>query len=326
MSTGISWTDKTWNPTTGCSRVSAGCEHCYAAKLAPRLAAMGQTDAYTDLPWTKPNAEQNVRLHPDRLEMPLRWKKPRRIFVDSMSDLFHELVPFEFVDKVFAVMALSPRHTFQVLTKRPERMAEYLRAPERYDRVMAVLFAGLVWDLPDRTVLRVWRDAPREDVWPLPNVWLGTSIENADALWRADWLRRTPAAVRFVSAEPLLGPLVRSQERCPKTRAGDGRRCVRPVGHPADCAAEWGSTTANFGEWPPELDLEGIDWVIAGGESGPGHRTMQEDWARSLRDQCVAAGVPFFFKQHSGPRNEMDPLLDDREWREMPATAGAVAS
>lgn len=167
--TAIGWTDVVWNPVTGCSKVSPGCANCYAAALAPRLARMGQ-EGYTDLPWTTENAAENVVLRPDRLDQPLRWRKPRRVFVNSMSDLFHELVPWEFIDQVFDAMDRCPRHTFQVLTKRPERMKAIAR--------------------------------------PVPgNVWLGTSIENDRFVGRADHLRETPAAVRFISAEPLLGPL-----------------------------------------------------------------------------------------------------------------------
>jgi protein gp37 len=177
--TAIEWTDATWNPVTGCSKVSEGCRNCYAATLAPRLAAMGQ-DAYTDLPWTKKNAPKNVKLHHGRLAQPLRWAKPRRIFVNSMSDLFHELVPFEFVDQVFAVMALAPHHTFQVLTKRPERMAEYTSTADRAHRIGACMTLGLISVEPvlrgvDGAETARWR---RDGVtWPLPNVWLGTSVE-----------------------------------------------------------------------------------------------------------------------------------------------------
>src|SRR5215217_8126247 len=207
-STAIEWTDATWNPVTGCSKVSEGCRNCYAATLAPRLAAMGQ-DAYTDLPWTKKNAPQNVKLHPGRLDQPLRWAKPRRIFVNSMSDLFHELVPFEFVDRMFTVMALAPRHTFQILTKRPERMAEYTASEDRARRIGAYTTLDAILDGPalrgvDSDEMARWR---REGVpWPLPNVWLGTSVEDSRVLGRVDHLRETPAAIRFLSCEPLIGP------------------------------------------------------------------------------------------------------------------------
>jgi protein gp37 len=220
----IEWTEATWNPVTGCSKVSPGCAHCYAETLSLRF-------GYSKAPWTPANADANVILHEERLEQPLRWKRPRLVFVNSMSDLFHELVPFSFVTEVFDVMARSPQHTFQVLTKRPERMKEYIRL--YYDRVLG-------------------------------NVWLGVSIENARFTWRADLLRETAAAVRFISAEPLLGSLF------------DDARHGRP------------------------LELKGIDWLIAGGESGPSARPVNVAWIRELRDACAEAGVPFFFKQWGG--------------------------
>jgi protein gp37 len=306
MSTGISWTDETWNPTTGCSKVSEGCRNCYAAALAPRLAAMGQ-DGYTSLPWTKKNAPENVMLHSGRLEKPLRWKKPRRIFVNSMSDLFHELVPFEFVDRVFAVMALARRHTFQILTKRPERMAEYASKPDRAARVGAYMTLDVILGGPElRDVegdeMARWR---RNGVpWPLPNVWLGTSVEDqraADA--RIPYLLKTPAAVRFLSCEPLIGP-------------------VRIARHMVSCG-----DPDHRHSGPCEAYFPGgrVHWVIAGGESGPNHRPMQADWMRSLRDQCRDAGVAFFGKQASGPRNEM-PLPPDLRVREMPPAVGIEAA
>ena len=276
--TAIEWTDATWNPVTGCSKVSEGCRNCYAATLAPRLAAMGQK-GYTTLPWTKRNAARNVQLHAERLDAPLRWAKPRRVFVNSMSDLFHELVPFEFVDRVFAVMALASRHTFQVLTKRPERMAEYTSTPDRAQRIGAYLTLDVNLDGPmlrglDGAVMGRWR---REGVpLPLPNVWLGTSVEDSRVLGRVDHLRETPAAIRFLSCEPLIGPLDR-------------------------------------------LDLEGIHWVIVGGESGPGHRHIEVDWVRDIREQTADAGAAFFFKQWGGATPKAGGReLDGRTWDEMP--------
>ena len=267
--TAIEWTDATWNPVTGCSKVSEGCRNCYAAALAPRLAAMGQ-DGYTDLPWTKKNAPKNVKLHNIRLAQPLRWAKPRRIFVNSMSDLFHELVPFQFVDKVFAVMALAPRHTFQILTKRPERMAEYFEPfSTRAQKIEAALMeirSSLPTAKPDEA-------QPLN--WPLPNAWLGTSVEDERVRGRVDHLRRVPATVRFLSCEPLIGPL--------------------------------------------DLDLDGIHWVIVGGESGRRHRTIEVQWVRDIRDQTEAAGAAFFFKQWGGIKPKAGGReLDGRTYDEMP--------
>ena len=301
---GISWTDATWNPTTGCSKVSEGCRNCYAAALAPRLHAMGQK-GYTELPWTARNAAENVMCHEDRLEMPLRWKRPRRIFVNSMSDLFHELVPDDFIDKVFAVMALAPQHTFQILTKRPERMMRYTTK----------------WDVAPRVRVeahtlrgRMGRMALPSEEWPLPNVWLGTSVEDQRAAdERIPHLLETPAAVRFLSCEPLLGPV-------DLTDVSNARDIV-----PDYFDALTGTSYPSSGHPPIQYDTPTIDWVIAGGESGPGYRPMNLDWVRSLRSQCVAAGVPFFGKQASGPRNEM-PLPEDLQVRQMPPTRTEVAT
>lgn len=238
--TSIEWTEATWNPVVGCSKVSPGCAHCYAERLSLRFGT-------TKKPWLPQHALENVRLHPERLDQPMRWRRPRMIFVNSMSDLFHEGVPLSFVQQVFEVMVECDRHVFQILTKRHERLAEL--APE----------------LP----------------WP-ENVWMGVSIENRRWVERADALRAVPAAVRFISAEPLLGPL-------------DG------------------------------LDLGGIHWLIAGGESGPGYRPVHLEWLRQLRDECADAGVPFFFKQWGGIRPKTGGrALDGLEYSEMPATVGQV--
>ena len=267
--TAIEWTDATWNPVTGCSKVSEGCRNCYASPLAPRLAAMGQ-DAYTDLPWTKRNAPKNVKLDPDRLVQPLRWAKPRRIFVNSMSDLFHELVPFGFVDRVFAVMALAPRHTFQVLTKRPERMAEYFAWPDTRARQIDDAMAKFKAFVPAAK-----RDGVRAASLPLPNAWLGTSVEDGRVLGRVDHLRRVPSVVRFLSCEPLIGPL--------------------------------------------DLNLDGIHWIIVGGESGRGHRPIEARWVRDIRAKTRAAGAAFFFKQWGGIKPKAGGReLDGRTYDEMP--------
>lgn len=292
MTTGISWTDETWTVVTGCSKVSAGCAHCYAEQLAPRLAAMGK-EGYTSLPWKARNAEKNVVLRPERLDQPLRWKRPRRVFVTSMGDLFHELVPFEFVDRVLAVMALASQHTFQVLTKRPERMAAYFAGDRRYKFAAAVAYT----DPPEHTYAYKRRPQLATECrdhlpWPLSNVWLGTSVEDQKAAnERIPHLLRTPAAVRFLSCEPLLGPV--------------------DLWSPIYRSPHHGGLQSAFG-WG-----EGVHWVIAGGESGLGHRDMDPDWMRKIRDDCSAAGVAFFGKQASGPRNEM-PLPKDLQVREFP--------
>ncbi len=217
----IEWTERTWNPSTGCDRVSPGCDHCYALTMAGRLKKMGQPKYQTDGDPATSGPGFGLAIHPDVLDVPLRRRVPTTYFLDSMSDLFHPDVPSDFICQVWEVMGQAQRHTFQVLTKRPQRMAALLSL-----------------------------NTPT----PWPNVWAGTSIESDRYVFRARHLRETPAAVRFLSLEPLLGPL-------------------------------------------PSLDLEGIDWVIVGGESGKGARPMHPDWARDIRDRCVAAGVPFFLKQ-----------------------------
>jgi len=239
----IEWTGITWNPVTGCDRVSPGCDHCYALTLARRLRAMGQARYQRDGDPRTSGPGFAVTCHPAALAAPYRWRTPRLVFVNSMSDLFHARVPAAFIGQVFDVMAGTPRHTYQVLTKRPGRARR--------------LAGGLPWP---------------------PNVWLGASVENGRYLWRADQLRDIPAAVRFLSAEPLLGPLT-------------------------------------------GLDLAGIGWVIAGGESGPGYRPPDPAWIRGIRDQCTAAAVPFFFKQWGGATPRAGGRdLDGRTWDQMPAT------
>ena len=246
--TTIEWTDRTWNPVTGCSKVSEGCRNCYAEAISLRFKrSVG--------PWNAINAAENVVLHPDRLHQPFEWREPSRVFVNSMSDLFHEQVPNNYIDQVFGVMAQARPHTFQILTKRPERMRAYLTSPDRNAKV-ALAAIGIPYPQ--------WQ-------WPLPNVWLGVSVEDQRAAdERIPHLLETPAAVRFLSCEPLIGPV-------------DLERWL--VYYDSLYGEPWGSRG----------DLH---WVIVGGESGPKARPMHPDWARSLRDQCVAAGVPFFFKQH----------------------------
>ena len=269
--TGIEWTDATWNPVTGCTKVSQGCKHCYAERDWNRLA---------HLPAYQGRAFIDVAGHPKRLDQPLRWAKPRRIFVNSMSDLFHPDVPDSFIDKVFAVMALATQHTFQVLTKRPERMRDYCKTLGQHngtDRVSiaAQQISSKAWFL--------WRMG---DVgWCLPNVWLGVSVEDqAAADERIPLLLQTQAAVRWISAEPLLGPVDLRFERL----------------------AEWNKLLCeNHGD----ADGTHIHWVVVGGESGPKARPMHPDWARSLRDQCALAGVPFMFKQWGEWGPQSDALL-----------------
>ncbi|QDH85191.1 hypothetical protein SEA_SALVADOR_57 [Gordonia phage Salvador] len=274
--TGIEWTDATWNPVTGCTKVSAGCDHCYAESIAHRFDG---TKAY-------PNGF-DVTLRPERLDQPLRWRRPRRVFVNSMSDLFHDDIPDEYIAQVWAVMAYSYRHTFQILTKRHARMRSLLSS----DRFVK-LFDDAFCNLPDWT--DSWPDldfAPAGHNWhlgdgPLSNVWLGVSTE--DQRWadiRIPALLDTPAAVRFISAEPLLGRIDLEFEHYydPDQYCGGCSGLVSPKHEPA-CGREPGK------HW-------GLDWVIVGGESGRGARPMHPDWARSLRDQCVHAGVPFLFKQ-----------------------------
>jgi protein gp37 len=239
----IEWTDATWNPTTGCDQVSPGCDHCYALTLAKRLKAMGQPKYQRDGDPRTSGPGFALTVHENALDIPRSWRAPRRVFVNSMSDLFHPKVPEDFVARVFDVMADTPRHRYQLLTKRPKRAA------------------ALAGRLP----------------WP-DNVWLGTSIELNDYVDRADQLRRVPAAVRFLSCEPLLGPL-------------------------------------------PSLDLGGIDWVIVGGESGPGARPMDESWVLDLRDRCRAMKIPFFFKQWGGRTPKAGGRqLKGRTWDQMPKT------
>ena len=239
----IDWTDAVWNPVTGCTKVSAGCAHCYAERMSKRLAGRA------GYPAKHPFA---VTLHPDRLDEPLRWRKPRRVFVCSMGDLFHEDVPDGFIHQVFATMELARGNTYQVLTKRPERMAE---------------FVAHRWSHPE------------------PHIWFGTSVENqATADECIPHLLRCPAAVRFVSYEPALGT-VDFDNGCNSWLTCDGRNREANEG---ECCESYATSGECF---------HGIDWIIAGGESGPRARPAHPDWFRSVRDQCAAAGVAFWFKQ-----------------------------
>lgn len=279
---GIEWTDATWNPITGCSVVSPGCTNCYAMKLAgTRMKHHPSRAGLTDDSKAGPVWNGKVRLNEQWLDQPLRWRKPRLIFVCAHGDLFHEAVPDAWIDRVFAVMALAPQHTFQVLTKRAERMREYLQSWGDL---------GYRWCTAAHDIIN--GDPGAAPRFPLPNVWLGTSAEDqqrADA--RIPPLLDTPAAVRFISAEPLLGPVEIKRHFSPTET------------HGIDLSRDLGSKVgACVGVIPA------LDWVIAGGESGPGARPMHPDWARSLRDQCAAAGVPFHFKQWGawGPVADID--------------------
>lgn len=237
----IEWTETTWNPTTGCDRVSAGCDNCYALALAKRLKAMGSPRYQLDGDPRTSGPGFGVAEHLDALSLPFSWRQPRLVFVNSMSDLFHARVSREFIQRVFAVMEATPQHTYQLLTKR---------------------------------ALRMRRLSPQLD-WP-DNLWVGVSVENEAALGRIDELRKVPAAVRFLSCEPLIGPL-------------------------------------------PSLNLDGIHWVIVGGESGHQARPMDPEWALGIRDQCGSAGVPFFFKQWGGRTPKAGGReLAGRTWDEMP--------
>lgn len=264
---GIQWTDATWNPVTGCTKVSQGCKHCYAEPMFERL-AMNEGTVYTGRKFT------DVVCHSERLVQPLRWARGRVIFVNSMSDLFHESVPFEFIASVFAVMGVTCRHTYQILTKRPDRMLAF------FDWVHEEV--GLSEWAADERIRDHWPEGvpwERYDncgpAYPYQNVWLGVSVEDqATADERIPKLLETPAAVRFISAEPLLGPvdLMRHGMMAPARSNPE-----RP--------------------WYGQGEQINLDWVIAGGESGPKARPCHPDWIRSLRDQCAAAGVPFWFKQ-----------------------------
>lgn len=281
-SSNIEWTDSTWNPTTGCDKVSPGCDNCYAMTLAPRLKAMGSAHYQRDGQPPTSGPGFGVSVHPDALTKPLEWKRSRRIFVNSMSDLFHAEIPDEFIASVFAVMAQAPQHTFQVLTKRHARMRSLLSSARWSELLVS---AGWPLDLD-----------PEQ---PLPNVWLGVSVENQDwADIRVPALLKTPAAVRFLSCEPLLGPV-----------------------------------SFRWAKWAPLINashldgMNGLHWIIVGGESGRGARPMDADWAREIRDQCVEAGVAFHFKQWgshgengvSVHKKIAGRELDGRTWDEFPS-------
>lgn len=274
--TAIEWTDATWNPIRGCSRVSEGCRHCYAETVANRFKGKGQP--YEGLIAKGGQWNGKIAYIDDLIDQPLRWRRARRIFVNSMSDLFHENVPVQIIDRVFAVMAIAERHTFQVLTKRPERMREYLSQDRREEWAF---WAVTLWGAKDPDALH---DAIMDGDKVLPNVWLGVSVEDQKAAdERIPHLLATPAAVRWISAEPLLGPV---DVEYPESLFPNGpQRCCS--GHECSCMGQ---------PVDPPL-IYGINWVVVGGESGPHARPMHPEWARGLRDQCAARGVPFLFKQ-----------------------------
>jgi len=349
--TKIEWATDVWNPTSGCTKVSQGCKNCYAARMAKRLA--GRAGYPRDEPF-------RLTLHPDRLLLPLHWTKPRRVFVDSMSDLFHLDVPDEYICAVWGAMAAAPQHTFQVLTKRPARMAAWFESLERRSTALGNVFpedgqewrrrhilrAALLRQTGEGTILGI-PDDPR---WPLPNVWIGTSVEDQSAAnTRIPHLLNCPAEVRFLSCEPLLGPVDLAEFLGPEASEAmtpPGARC----GHHGVLLR---------GRPCPDCFPDIIDWVIVGGESGPGSRPMHPDWVRDIRRQCSSSRTPFFFKQWgeyvqpsqlaaSNPEAALNicperrafvgsgfneirvyrvgkkaagALLDGRQWHEMPTSA-----
>jgi protein gp37 len=297
--TAIQWTHvpgykgETWNPVTGCDRVSPGCAHCYALELASRLKRMGQPRYQKDGDPKTSGPGFGLTLHPDKLSDPMRWKAPRAVFVNSMSDLFHESIPSSFIDRMFAAMAMSPQHIFMCLTKRPERMAHYFSDGRPYQRIAYRCYKIHRFGSRARQI-----EHRLPGAWPIPNIWLGVTIENRRFVQRADLLRETPAAVRFISAEPLLGPLV------PDRFTEDGHYFW------AD-----GSCSRDHG-----LVLKDIDWLISGGESGPRHRRFDPRWAIALRNRCEAEHVAFFHKQNGGAKPTSNGrLLDGRTYDQFPA-------
>ncbi len=284
----IEWTEETWNPVTGCTRISEGCHHCYIERTPPMRMAHRRFDG------SHIGATTGVLFHPERLTQPFGWRKPRRVFVNSMSDLFHDKVPGEYIARVFATMALADRHTFQILTKRPQRMRALLADGGQ----------ALLEETTDEETASALYDAH----WPLPNVWVGTSVESQKwADIRIPQLLATPAAVRWISAEPLLGPI-------------DLDGPLDATGQHRPKLTYW--LTGRPG-WAADGTLDvrpRLDWVVVGGETGPGGRPMDPAWARTMRDQCTAAGVPFFFKQW-GDYVTVDQMPEDT-FRDLDALHG----
>jgi protein gp37 len=323
--TSIEWTEHTWNPIVGCSIVSPGCKHCYAMKQAARTEAMGisRYDCTTkkvngNVVWTG-----KIALAPEQtLLAPLKRKKPTTYFVNSMGDLFHENCPDEWIDRVFAVMALSPQHTYQVLTKRAARMRGYMSMARAHPVGIAAMdqtFRSMEQD--QRSTVgkgcMLQGDIAHLKVWPLPNVWLGVSTERQqEADERIPLLLQTPAAVRFISAEPLLGPI--DLTHLPFT-SGDPRHKQDALdGQPFIFAYGINGNPDMTVKMQFDKPMTHLDWVIVGGESGPHARPMHPDWARRLRDQCAVAGVPFFFKQWGA----FAPGALNRSWDAIPNDHG----
>lgn len=317
----------TWNPLRGCTAVSAGCDNCFAASIALRFSAPGlpYEGLATQGEGGHPEWTGKIMLVPDHLADPLRWREPRGVFVNSMSDLFHPGVPIGFIDQVFAVMAAARRHTFQVLTKRPQIMANYLADPgvqERIERAGDDLAGTLGWC----NLGGDWPGFP----WPLPNVWVGASVENQRATSRINALMRCPATVRFLSCEPLLGPLDLSRWLDPPFP--DHPDPIKGV-YRFKLLDQWFVYPgANWirrdlpqpERWGPKD--HGLHWVITGGESGRYHRPLDPDWVRTIRDDCLAANVAYFHKQNGGPTSKSGGKdLDGREWCDFPVVGEAVA-
>ncbi len=326
--TKIEWTEQTWNPIVGCSKVSPGCANCYAERMANRLAGMNITGYCKviggDTRGSIGKWNGTVYFNSNALQKPLNRKKATTYFVCSMGDIFHESVPFEWIDKVWAVMALCPQHTFQVLTKRPERLAEYFHKPTT--KPGECLNGKILPEVQFRvhtTALKMvharhWTNQKRLNMWdgrwPLPNVWLGTTTENQEmANKRIPELLKCPAAKRFVSVEPMLGAVDLQSDIGGTLWMGGQRGCggVHSHGH-----IHRDGTDGRYEHHHHDHRCgPGLDWVICGGESGPGARPMHPDWARSVRDQCKAAGVPFFFKQWGKYKNGRPWKIDgEGDW------------
>lgn len=275
----IEWTDQTWNPTIGCSMVSSGCKNCYAMRMAHRLASNpslnGQYEGLTKISETGPRWTGEVRIIAKRLGQPLRWRRPRLVFVNSMSDLFHSQLSFDYIAAVFAIMAATPEHTYQVLTKRPLVMSNWFHEMSKSSSCKERILASLL-NFDSKAAEEVAQQLLFQDSfeWPLKNVWLGVSVESREMLYRVDVLREIPAHLRFISCEPLLGSI------------------------------------KNFG-------LEGIGWVIVGGETGPRARKMEPLWVHEIKTKCQDETVPFFFKQWGGGRKK-NRILDGKIWEGFP--------